>query len=313
MFITDGRCSVPLHILMADLVESQGGSALLHKVLNRVGICASADTLARFVQHKLTVLQGMENMYINKEHFTVVSADNVEFMHTYARVVKGKQNSSWHGTTVQAVQPLPSHSLCSRLDGQSAPPHRGTGAVLEHETTRFAPSCETGAPFGPTHPLSAHTQSAPPHRGTGAVLEHETSEFAPSGETGAPFGSACPLSAHTQSAPPHRGTEQCLSMRRLSLLRLVRLEPLLGLNTHSQLTQLVPHCTEAPEQCLSMKPVGLLRLVRLEPLLGLHTHSQLTYSVPHPTEAPERCLSMRPVSLLRLVRLEPLLGLLAHS
>ena len=206
MFITDDRCSVPLHILMADLVESQGVSALLHKVLNRVGVCASADTLARFVQHKVTVLQGMENMYINKEHFTVVSADNVDFMHTYARVVKGKQNSSWHGTTVQAVQPLPSLSLCSRLDGQSAPPHRGTGAVLEHETTQYAPSCETGAPFGPTHPLSAHTQSAPPHRGTGAVLEHETSQFAPSGETGAPFGSTCPLSAHTQSAPPHRGT-----------------------------------------------------------------------------------------------------------
>ena len=151
---------------------------------------------------KVTVLQGMENMYINKEHFTVVSVDNVDFMHTYARVVKGKQNSSWHGTTVQAVQPLPSLSLCSRLDGQSAPPHKGTGAVLEHEL--------------------------------------------------------------------------------LSLLRLVRLEPLWGLHTHSQLTHRVPHPTEAPERCLSMKRVSLLRLVRLEPLLGLHAHSQLTHRVPPP-------------------------------
>ena len=45
MFITDDRCSIPLHILIADLVEGQGGSAWLHKILNRLGVCASADTL----------------------------------------------------------------------------------------------------------------------------------------------------------------------------------------------------------------------------------------------------------------------------
>ena len=45
MFITDDRCSMPLHTLMTDIVESQGGSCVLVKTLNRLGVCSSADTL----------------------------------------------------------------------------------------------------------------------------------------------------------------------------------------------------------------------------------------------------------------------------
>ena len=109
MFITDDRCSIPLHILIADLVEGQGGSAWLHKILNRLGVCASADTLSRFIQHKCTTVD-MSDMYAN-DSFTVISADNIDYLHKYARVVRGNGNSSWHGTTIQLVQPLPSFSL----------------------------------------------------------------------------------------------------------------------------------------------------------------------------------------------------------
>ena len=45
LFCTDDRCSLPLHMLVADVIESQGGSALLIRILNRLGLCASADTL----------------------------------------------------------------------------------------------------------------------------------------------------------------------------------------------------------------------------------------------------------------------------
>ena len=113
MFITDDRCSIPLHILLADLVESQGGSALLHRILNRVGVCASSDTLSRFMQHKAKAVSGKPEVFPNMESFTIVSADNVDLIHKHARVVRGNTNSSWHGTTVQAVQPMPSLSLVS--------------------------------------------------------------------------------------------------------------------------------------------------------------------------------------------------------
>ena len=43
--------------------------------------------------------------------FTIVSADNLDYVHSHARVYCGKQQSSWHGTTVQVVQPRPTTSL----------------------------------------------------------------------------------------------------------------------------------------------------------------------------------------------------------
>jgi hypothetical protein len=39
--------------------------------------------------------------------FTVASADNLDYLHSYARVYCGEQKSSWHGTTVQVLQPQP--------------------------------------------------------------------------------------------------------------------------------------------------------------------------------------------------------------
>ena len=38
MFITDDRCSMPMHTLLTDMVESQGGSSVLVRTLNRLGV-----------------------------------------------------------------------------------------------------------------------------------------------------------------------------------------------------------------------------------------------------------------------------------
>ena len=80
MFTVNDHCSSPMHVLVADILESQGSTALLHQILNRLGVCASADTLSRFVQSKaensnwLTTTGGN----IDSEPFTVVSADNID-------------------------------------------------------------------------------------------------------------------------------------------------------------------------------------------------------------------------------------------
>ena len=111
LFCTDDKCSFPLHTLITDTIESQGGSGVLVKILNRLGVCASLDTLSRFIQYKADSSKcNNKPRYLNPESFTVVSADNIDFMHSFARVYCGQQTSSWHGTTVQAVQPLPSLS-----------------------------------------------------------------------------------------------------------------------------------------------------------------------------------------------------------
>ena len=110
LFCTDNRCSFPLHTLLADIVESQRGSTLLLQMLNRLGICASADTLSRFIQFKVSHDDKPDLKYLKPDTFTSISADNIDFMHSFARVYCGHQGS-WHGTTVQAAQPLPSLSL----------------------------------------------------------------------------------------------------------------------------------------------------------------------------------------------------------
>ena len=98
---------MPMHTLLTDTIESQGGSALLIKILNRLGVCASADTLSRFIQYKASTFSKNKLKSLSPDSLTVVSTDNIDFMHSFAQVFCVNQTSSWHGTTVQAIQPLP--------------------------------------------------------------------------------------------------------------------------------------------------------------------------------------------------------------
>ena len=52
MFCINEDYTIPLHTLLTDIIDGQGGSAILIKVLNRLGVCASTDTLSHYIQHK---------------------------------------------------------------------------------------------------------------------------------------------------------------------------------------------------------------------------------------------------------------------
>ena len=108
---TDDRCSFPMHTLVTAVIDSQGGSSLLTKILNRLAVCSSADTLSRFINHKSALQLQHLRSNLATDSFTVVSVDNIDYLHSYARVCQNNQKSSWHGNTVQVVQPLPSLSL----------------------------------------------------------------------------------------------------------------------------------------------------------------------------------------------------------
>ena len=79
MYCADDRCSLPLHTLITDIVDSQGGSALWIKILNRLGVCTSLDTLSHFVQYKSTSLDTYD--HLNTDSCTLVSADNIDFIY----------------------------------------------------------------------------------------------------------------------------------------------------------------------------------------------------------------------------------------
>ena len=52
-FSTNSQCSFPMHTLIADAVETCSGSSRLQKLLNRLGVCASQDTHARYIQYRV--------------------------------------------------------------------------------------------------------------------------------------------------------------------------------------------------------------------------------------------------------------------
>ena len=57
---------MPLHLLLTDLIDSQGGSNELIRLLNRLGAVASVETHRRYVQFQLEkklasgILQSMD-------------------------------------------------------------------------------------------------------------------------------------------------------------------------------------------------------------------------------------------------------------
>ena len=93
-----------MHTLLTSIIDGQGGSASLIRVLNRLGVCASKDTLERHIQQKHADRDTLRSKYLDSESFTIVSADNIDFRHSYARISNGTKNSSWHGTSIQQKQ-----------------------------------------------------------------------------------------------------------------------------------------------------------------------------------------------------------------
>ena len=107
-FTINSQCSFPMHTLITDAIETCGGSSRLQKILNRLGACACIDEHDRYIQYRVQKKMKEGPMFHYPQNsFLMVSADNLDYVHGYARVFSGKQQSSWHGTTVQVVQPKP--------------------------------------------------------------------------------------------------------------------------------------------------------------------------------------------------------------
>ena len=112
MFCIDNRCSMPFHMVNADLIDSCGGSGELVRMFNRLGVRVSFDTLSRHIQSTVEeislkgLLQGL-----NPHILTIFTMDNLDYLLSFAQVFCGNQHLSWHGATVQAVQTKPSLSF----------------------------------------------------------------------------------------------------------------------------------------------------------------------------------------------------------
>ena len=95
-----------MHTLLTDVIYRQGKSALLAKVLNRMGVCSSSDTLSKFINHISNNLCLLPNKALTTGSFVVVSADNLDYLHSYARVCKHNQQLAWYVCTARATKTL---------------------------------------------------------------------------------------------------------------------------------------------------------------------------------------------------------------
>ena len=101
------QCYVPLHLPLTDLILCHGGTTELVTVLNRFGAVASADTHSRFLQDLSADRKVMLDCNLTQNAFRIVSVDNIDLLQSHAQVYATDSHRSYHGTSIQCVEPMP--------------------------------------------------------------------------------------------------------------------------------------------------------------------------------------------------------------
>jgi hypothetical protein len=112
-----------LHYLIADAITYHGGSTVLVQMLNRVGACASLDTVNRI--HTAIAAERIEHgieSFITANTLSIVSIDNIDILQPWTIVSCMIPSCSWHGTSIQCVQPQPSTITLQRNNSTTTHP-----------------------------------------------------------------------------------------------------------------------------------------------------------------------------------------------
>lgn len=107
--VSNGECANPLHVLLADTVDTYSGSAKLSSTLNSFGIVCSKNKSRDYIDsivNRKNLSKFIDDLNVNS--FTIISIDNIDFGQPNAAVSVSPQNRGIHATSYQAVQPKPS-------------------------------------------------------------------------------------------------------------------------------------------------------------------------------------------------------------
>ena len=100
VFINENSCKDKLKLILDDITSKR----------NRLDGKSRKEVLHESLTHSMyqEQLEKQASLVNPNTAFTIASADNINFLHSLARVYSGSQKLNWHGTTIQAV--LDSHS-----------------------------------------------------------------------------------------------------------------------------------------------------------------------------------------------------------
>ena len=103
------------------------------QILNRLGCVNSPDTHDKFViQHAEANRESSMWNDLPSETFTIASVDNFDVLQSYSAVYCGDQQRSYHGTTIQLVQPDPNIFTMSNNANASTPSDISFNSRLQH-------------------------------------------------------------------------------------------------------------------------------------------------------------------------------------
>ena len=173
---TNAKQLTPIHNILADIIETCGGSRELIRILNRMGFVSSPDSHDRFVTFHAEAERDKHLWTkISPSVVTVASVDNFDMLQTHSAIYQGKHHRSYHGTTIQLVQPLPSMTL----DQLNVTMHASTSVSLPEDThvhiddsPHCVPRCRriTSSPLSSPHKLG----KGPKRRCTIPFLQQST-------------------------------------------------------------------------------------------------------------------------------------------
>ena len=110
LYTHNDSCISPIHLALADVIDRfTSSSSTCFQYLSSFGVTVSKSTFQRF-QTQIAAQEMSKKPTLLSESFAVASVDNIDRSASYAAVSAGRKDRGFHGTSIQAVAPLPSSS-----------------------------------------------------------------------------------------------------------------------------------------------------------------------------------------------------------